>query len=99
MQIQGIVYRFDGSVKGAYTVPSQADLLAQVEAGEVAYEVPLGTLDTLPYDLTALKDQKKQQINEVAGVTESERASVIANIDAAETIPEIFAATAAFLAG
>src|SRR3546814_9284147 len=64
--VQGIVYRADGSVKSSYTMPSEADIYAQANAGETAYPVPLGTLDSLPYDLTALRDQKKQEINDAA---------------------------------
>src|SRR3546814_2689627 len=64
--VQGIVYRADGSVKSSYTMPSEADIYAQANAGETAYPVPLGTLGSLPYALTALRDQKKQEINDAA---------------------------------
>src|SRR3546814_6274867 len=94
--VQGIVYRADGSVKSSYTMPSEADIYAQANAGETAYPVPLGTLDSLPYDLTALRDQKKQEINDAAAEygpgVEAARMSAIQAIDEAETIPAIFAA-------
>src|SRR3546814_19234093 len=92
---QGIVYRADGSVKSSYTMPSEADIYAQANAGKTAYPVPLGTLDSLPYDLTALRDQKKQEINDAAAEyrqgVEAARMSAIPAIAEVETIPAIFA--------
>src|SRR3546814_15834328 len=83
--VQGIVDRADGSVKSSYTMPSEADIYAQANAGETAYPVPLGTLDSLPYDLTALRDQKKQEINDAAAEygpgVEAARMSAIQAID------------------
>src|SRR3546814_17493585 len=76
-------------------MPSEADIYAQANAGETAYPVPLGTLDSLPYDLTASRDQKKQAINDAAAEygpgVEAARMSAIQAIDEAETIPAVFA--------
>ena len=71
--IQGIIYRADGSVKGTYTVPRESDLFAQVDAGagEVGYPLPEGTLNTIPYDLSVLRNFKKQQIDAQAGAVRS----------------------------
>src|SRR3546814_19802114 len=92
--VQGIVYRADGSVKSSYTMPSEADIYAQANAGETAYPVPLGTLDSLPYDLPALRDPTKQEINDAAadygrGV-EAARLSPIRPIAEDEHLPHIF---------
>src|SRR3546814_18687323 len=79
-------------------MPSEADIYAQANAGETAYPVPLGKLDSLPYDLTALRDQKKQEINDAAAEygpgVEAARISATQAIDEAETLHALFPSSA-----